>query len=115
MRAVNIRLAKTVNRVLGRKGPVVQDRWHQHKLGTPTEVRNALVYVIFNYKKHGALDGEISGLVDTRSSGAWFPGLADLAPSTTAPPVSRARTPLLSYVWKQLGLVRRSEGPRTAH
>jgi putative transposase len=114
MRAVNIRLAKTVNRTLGRSGPVVQDRYHQHKLATPTEVRNALVYVLFNYKKHSALAGEIFALIDSRSSGPWFPGFADREPSSTSPPVSRARTPLLSFVWKQLGLIRRYEGPRAA-
>jgi putative transposase len=50
MKAINIRLAKAVNRTLGRSGRVIQDRYHQHKLSCPTETRNALVYLLFNWK-----------------------------------------------------------------
>jgi len=47
-----IRLAKAVNRILGRRGRVWGDRYHVRALKTPSEVRNALIYVLQNWRKH---------------------------------------------------------------
>jgi len=44
MQGLTIRIAKGVNRVLGRRGIVWADRFHARALRTPREVRNALVY-----------------------------------------------------------------------
>jgi REP element-mobilizing transposase RayT len=44
VRGLAIRLARTVNRVLDRRGQVWADRYHARALTTPREVRNALVY-----------------------------------------------------------------------
>ena len=52
LRSLSIRLALRINRVLGRHGTVWADRHHRHTLKTPREVRNALVYVLMNVKKH---------------------------------------------------------------
>src|SRR4051812_20515085 len=52
MQGLTIRLARAINRALGRKGKVFADRYHQHILKTPTEVRNAVEYVRNNYAKH---------------------------------------------------------------
>ncbi len=41
-----IRVARAVNRVLGRRGGVWGDRYHRRDLATPREVRHALVYVL---------------------------------------------------------------------
>jgi hypothetical protein len=70
VRGLAIRVAKAVNRALGRRGRVWADRYHAHLLRTPREVRNALVYVLNNFRKHvrGA-----RGL-DPRSSARWFDG-----------------------------------------
>jgi hypothetical protein len=38
--------------VLGRKGKVFADRYHMRILKTPTEVKNALRYVLDNRWKH---------------------------------------------------------------
>jgi hypothetical protein len=38
-----VRVAKAVNRVLGRRGRVWGDRYHARRLGTPSEVRRAFV------------------------------------------------------------------------
>ncbi|MDB4933211.1 MAG: hypothetical protein JWP87_183 [Labilithrix sp.] len=48
-----ISFAKRLNAILGRKGKVWGDRWHGRELGSPREVRNALVYVFRNLAKHG--------------------------------------------------------------
>jgi len=65
-----VRTAKAINRVLGRRGRVWSDRFHAHVLRTPREVRNALVYILNNARKH--LPG-IRGL-DPRSSARFFAG-----------------------------------------
>ena len=49
---VAIRLARAVNRVVGRRGSVWADRYHARSLRTPREVRHGIVYVLMNWKKH---------------------------------------------------------------
>jgi len=52
LHALAIRIARAINRVLGRKGRVFADRYHMRILKTPTEVKNALRYVLENRWKH---------------------------------------------------------------
>ena len=111
MRSVTIRIAKAVNRTLGRRGKVVQDRFHVHVLKTPMDVRNALVYVFFNCFKHRVRQGEIENGLDCRSSAAWFPGWTHVRPLTARPPVSPAETWLRGTGWTMHGLLRRWERP----
>jgi hypothetical protein len=62
MRSFAIRIALRVNRLLAReRGHVWGDRHHRRDLTTPSEVRNALVYVLSNHIKHGETD---VGLID---------------------------------------------------
>ena len=53
MQGLGIRLAKAINRRLGRKGRVWEDRYHGRPLRTPREVRHGLAYVLLNARKHG--------------------------------------------------------------
>jgi putative transposase len=53
MRGLSVSLARSVNRLLFRRGALSADRWHGHALATPRAVRHALVYVLANAKKHG--------------------------------------------------------------
>jgi putative transposase len=104
-----IRVAKAVNRALGRHGKVWDDRYHLRALATPREVRHALVYVLQNWRKHlHAVRG-----LDPRSSAAWFTGWRS---SVTVPPgqspVARARTWLASVGWRRYGLIGFDEVPR---
>jgi REP element-mobilizing transposase RayT len=55
MAALEIRVARAINRVLGRTGPVFADRYHARVLRTPTEVKNAVHYVRYNWQHHGGL------------------------------------------------------------
>ncbi len=57
VRALSIRLARGLNRMMGRSGPVFADRFHAHVLRTPAEVRHALRYVIGNFASHAARRG----------------------------------------------------------
>jgi hypothetical protein len=52
IKGLNVRIAKGLNRLMGRHGKVVGDRYHAHILKTPAEVRNAVHYVVGNLKKH---------------------------------------------------------------
>jgi len=73
----SIRVAKGLNRMMGRSGRVFDDRYHARVLRTPTEVRHAIHYVLDNARKHAAQRGETYalGYVDPYSSA----GARDLA------------------------------------
>jgi REP element-mobilizing transposase RayT len=111
MQAVAIRLAKAVNRALGRRNQqVIQERYHAHVLRTPTEVRNALRYVMLNGRKHGAPDDEFVDGLDSRSSARWSTAWRDHRPDPSPPPVSRPRTHLARSGWRKHGLLEISGG-----
>ena len=63
-----VRAAKAINRVLRRRGSVWADRYHAHVLKTPREVRNALVYVLNNVRKH--MPGEDGSILAHRRRGS---------------------------------------------
>jgi len=110
-----IRLARSINRQLGRRGRVWADRYHARPLRTPREVRHAIVYVLTNWMKHAT---NAAGL-DPCSSAFWFEGWK-LPPSFAAPgweggapPVVTPRTWLAKTGWRRLGLVARDEHPKS--
>jgi hypothetical protein len=84
VRSAAIRVALYVNQVLRRRGPLWAERWHGRALKTPREVRNALVYVLANFRKH-ARRTPTRG-IDPYSSGAWFDGWRGWQPRSGAPP-----------------------------
>ena len=108
-----IRTARAINRALGRAGRVWGDRYHARPLGTPREVRNALVYVLNNSKKHNS--SERGPRPDPCSSGPWFPGWLDWPeppPPAHECPVAAPKTWLLGAGWKRHGLLDVKERPR---
>jgi len=120
MKSVAARLARAVNRVFARSGPVLADRYHVRVLRTPREVRNALAYVLLNARKHAARAGKrISRAVgfDPASSGWWFDGWrGEVTVSGGASPpscraVSAPRSWLLSVGWRRRGLLSPAEVP----
>lgn len=108
MRGLNTRLARTVNRVLRVHGRVWGERYHAHALKTPREVRNAIVYVLMNAKKHGV---RLAG-IDRFSSAPWFDGLADFTPVADESPTATPKTWLARGGWRRHGLMRATERPR---
>jgi hypothetical protein len=107
-----IRLALAVNRVLGRKGKVVGDRFHARALTSPRQMRTSMVYVLLNFRKHLRAPAGI----DPRSSGPHFsgweraPGTPDDATATALPSTWMARTG-----WRSAGgLLRVEERPAAA-
>jgi hypothetical protein len=104
-----IRAARAVNRALGRRGAVWSDRYHSRLLATPREVRNALVYILANARKH------VPGMrgMDPRSSARWFDGWRrKTAPTSEPSPVATACTWLARVGWRRHGLIDVEESPR---
>jgi len=75
MQGLNIRIAKALNRLMSSHGSVFADHYHARLLTTPTELVNAIAYVLGNFAHHhggdpgrdrfssGAYDGEQRHLV----------------------------------------------------
>jgi REP element-mobilizing transposase RayT len=109
MQGLLVRVAKALNRAWGRRGKVLADRYHARKLTSPREVRNALVYVLQNARKHGA---RITG-IDAFSSGVWFDGWRDRFARGPSP-IAAARSWLLRHGWRRGGLLSTTEVPAAA-
>jgi REP element-mobilizing transposase RayT len=116
MKAIGSRLARAVNRVFERSGPVLADRYHVRLLRTPREVRNALSYVLLNARRHAAKSGRALSRaigIDPASSGRWFDGWstrgaairASRGSSPRASAVSPPRSWLLTAGWRRRGLL----------
>src|SRR5262249_2904475 len=71
MQGFQISAAKHINRALGRKGRVFNDRYHAHVLSTPREAKNATRYVLNNWRKHKV---NLSTILDPYATGRWFLG-----------------------------------------
>jgi REP element-mobilizing transposase RayT len=115
MQGLTIRLAKGLNRMMGRRGKVFADRFHAHVLTSPSQVRNALAYVLLNHRSHRARAGEkvAAGAPDPFSSGRWFDGWKGRAPpdEPAVAVTSRPCTWLLSAGWRRRGLISVDEVP----
>ena len=113
MQGLGVRLAKAVNKWLGRSGRVLVDRYHARQLRSPREVRNALRYVLNNALRHGVR----CVLPDPCSSGSVFDGWRTLlgrAAVSRRVPVCKARSWLLRIGWRRRGLIALGEVPAAA-
>jgi len=106
MQGLLIRVAKALNRVWGRRGSVFADRYHDHVLKTPREVRNALNYVLANAHNHGQ---RLAQGIDHFASGWWFDGWRGKHTikglEGVERPVATPRTWLLTTGWRRHGLI----------
>jgi hypothetical protein len=57
MHALNIRIARAVNRVQQRRGNVLADHYHADILRSPTHTKRVRVYLLNNAAKHYAVVG----------------------------------------------------------
>jgi REP element-mobilizing transposase RayT len=122
-------VARRINQMMGRTGTFFSDRYHVHALTTPTEVRNALCYVLNNWRKHREHVNHPRWTLDPFSSADLFegwrgwhgerhagaikrPGWMD---SDERSPVAQATCWLLTTGWRKAGLLEPTEtpGPRS--
>ena len=120
MKSLAARFARCVNRVFGRVGRVLADRFHHVVKRTPTEVRRAVAYVLLNARKHfRQRRRRVPPVVlDGASSGLWFDGWKGRAPPVgryadrgRAVEVAPARSWLLTKGWRRIGLIDPAEVP----
>ena len=57
MKGLEVRMARALNRVMGRKGAVFADRYHVHILKSPKEAWQAVRYVLDNWVVHALREG----------------------------------------------------------
>jgi REP element-mobilizing transposase RayT len=80
MRGLTISLAKQINKSLERKGKVFEFRYHATPLTSPRQTRNALAYVLNNWRRHREDERgfyERTMPLDPYSSAIAFRGWAD--------------------------------------
>ena len=106
-----IRIARGLNRHLGRKGKVFADRYFSRILKTGREVKNVLAYVLHNSRSH-ALRKKRSHAIDRMepfTSAPEFDGWKRRPTTrwhrTGPPPVSEPNTWLLCIGWRRWGLI----------
>jgi putative transposase len=86
-----VRLARALNRLASRTGKVFADRYHVHVLATLREAKNAVRYVLENFRHHLREDVAPHG-ADPCSSAAWI-----AARGWERPPILPPRTWLLRH------------------
>jgi len=109
MQGLAISLAKRINRACGRHGKLFAHRYHATAITSPRQTRNALAYVLNNWRRHredrapgrarvAALDPYSSAL----SFDGWRDGVRFAIPDDFVPlPVARAETWLLTIGWRK--------------
>jgi len=132
MRGFQISAARHINGAITRRtgdrrsGTVFPDRYHSRALTSPRAVRNALAYVLNNWRRHGEDRAGIARTwkVDPFSTGVMFWGWRELGDSPMlyrAPPTYRGlwfwlpKTWLLREAWTRHGLVSTHEVPGRDH
>jgi len=119
LRGLLVRIARALNRLWGRRGSVFADRFHERVLLNPRQVRNALVYVLQNLRKHGIHMHE----PDPFSSGPEFDGWSARSPGSGSSgrsflqragrvEIPSPKTWLLGVGWQRHGLIDPCEAPR---
>lgn len=106
LKGLAVRLARGLNSLWRRRGRVFPERYHEHVLETPREVRNVLNYVLKNFQHHSR---SISKFLDEYASGLWFDGWSEPyrvgADTARERPSVPPQTWLLSKGWRRHGLI----------
>jgi REP-associated tyrosine transposase len=95
LQGLAVRIARRLNRLMGRAGKVFADRYHAHVLRSPAEVARAVGYVLGNFVVHALRRGDhvASAVPDEYSSARR---------TATGPPVvAAAKSWLLRVGWRR--------------
>jgi hypothetical protein len=107
-RGLAIRIARKLNRLLGRGGKVFADRYHAVALSSPRQVKRALAYVLLQERRHSAQRGRSMPVaLDPCSSAPAFDGFAGIAPRAGPwdATVVEPKVWLLTTGWRAHGLI----------
>jgi REP element-mobilizing transposase RayT len=128
MQGFQISAARHINAAISKRsgvrrtGTVFADRYHARALKTPREVRNAIAYVLNNWRRHREDKADVARawMVDPFSSGIQFTGWKELEHEQWMWEkratykelwVWLPKTWLLREGWKRHGLIRTDEVP----
>jgi len=89
MQGLGVRIARGLNRLMGRQGAVFADHYHSRLLGSPSQLVNAIAYVLGDAAHHYGTEG-----VDAFSSSAYGHEKRERV-------LSRAQTWLLKTGWRR--------------
>lgn len=112
MKSLLVRATRMLDKAMGRgRGSWWSGRYHRQDLKTPRQVRNALVYILNNWRKHGVVFAHAL-VLDACSSARWFEGWSIARTTRDGPsPFEPARTPLSRYPWKRHDAIHPLEMP----
>jgi REP element-mobilizing transposase RayT len=119
MQGLAVRIARRLNRALGRRGRLFAERFYARALVTPREIRNVLAYVLLNEQRHLSAGRGLTlppWYFDACSSAAEFDGWRRIA-GLRPPPTPRRdvtvapHSALLQSLWRQHGLIGPDEIP----
>lgn len=111
IQSLSVRIAKGINGALRRRGRLFVDRYHARDLDSPRAVKDALGYVLCNFRKHHTWEARQGLHRDPYSSAPHFQDFAQTrahppAPVPTEPPATLpSQTWLLTAGWKKHGLI----------
>ena len=72
MKGLEVRMARALNKVMGRRGAVFADRYHAHLLATPSEAARAVLYVLDNWRIPARREGTPAPEgIDPGCSASW--------------------------------------------
>lgn len=124
MQRLASRIARRVNMLVGRRGKFWRERYHRRDLRTPKQFRNALVYVVMNFRKHAAAGERVhrGAVIDGCSSALWIDAwtddvlrdrLRERRARAGPRPTALSRTWIARAGWKRHGLIDPREAPRS--
>jgi putative transposase len=71
IKGLAVRMARALNKVMSRRGPVFADRYHAHLLVSPREALQAIRYVLDNWAVHAARENKAAPEGPDPYSSAW--------------------------------------------
>src|SRR3990167_1898975 len=123
MQALSICAARAINRSLGRRGKVFAHRYHRTDITSPRQARNALAYVLNNWRRHredqvspAARAAQLDAYSTAFHFDGWVNGEVITRPRTELLlPSAAPRTWLLRVGWRVHGAISPTEIPGPVH
>ena len=106
MKGLEVRMARALNKVMSRRGPVFADRYHAHLLRSPREAWHAIQYVLDNWVVHALRENQPAPRGIDPYCSDW--------PNDTGPPLVASAEWWMLRVGVPIARRRRALVPRTS-